>query len=360
MSYQRKKDYYEILGVSKSASQEEIKNAYRKLALKYHPDVNKSRDAEEKFKEITEAYAVLSDQEKRKKYDMYGEEGIHAQYSEEDLFRNVNFDDVFRGFGFNFDDIFKNFFGNFSGYRQESLDIGYDLDLTLEDLMSDRPKIIEIDRVDPCPVCKGTGLEAGGRWVTCPECNGTGQKRVVKRAGFASFVTVSTCERCHGTGKIADKPCRACGGTGKVRKNVKIEVKIPAGVEDGDQLRIKGEGNYGNGRRGDLYLMVHILPNQIFRKDRQDLIATLSVNFLDSILGNEIEAEGLNGEKIKLKVKPYTQSDDVIRVRGKGLPKPHGFGRGDLIFKVKVVMPTNLNDRQRELLEELRRTIKSN
>lgn len=355
MSYQGKKDYYEILGVSKDSSQEEIKNAYRKLALKYHPDVNKSKEAEEKFKEITEAYAVLSDPEKRKQYDIYGEEGIHAQYTDEDLFRNVNFDDIFRGFGFNFDDIFRTFFGNYGGYRQESLDLGYDLDLTLEDLSSDKPKLIELNRIDPCPVCKGSGLEPGGKWVTCPECNGTGQKRVVKRAGFASFVTVSICDRCHGTGKVADRPCRSCGGTGKIRKNVKIEVKVPAGIDDGDQLRIKGEGNFGNGRRGDLYLTVHIVPHQKFRKEGQDLVSTLSVNFLDAILGNEIETEGLNGEKIKVKIKPYTQPDDLIKIKGKGLPKPHGFGRGDLIFKVKVTLPTNLNDKQREILEELRR-----
>ncbi len=357
MSYQGKKDYYQILGVSRNATQEEIKEAYRKLALKYHPDVNKSKEAEEKFKEITEAYAVLSDEEKRRKYDMYGEEGIHAEYSEEDLFRNINFDDIFRGFGFNFDDIFKNFFGGYGGYRQESLDIEHDLDLTLEDLASDRPKIIEVTRYDPCPACKGTGLEPGGRWITCPDCNGTGQKRVVRRAGFASFITVTVCDRCHGTGKIADRPCRTCNGTGRVRNNVKIEVKIPSGVDDGDQLRIKGEGNFGNGRRGDLYLLVHILPHQRFRKDGQDLVAALSVNFLDAILGNEIETEGLNGEKIKLKIKPFTQPDDVIKVKGKGLPKPHGFGRGDMIFKVKIAMPTSLNERQKELLEELRRTV---
>jgi molecular chaperone DnaJ len=166
---------------------------------------------------------------------------------------------------------------------------------------------------------------------------------------------VSICDRCHGTGKVADRPCRSCGGTGKIRKNVKIEVKVPAGIDDGDQLRIKGEGNFGNGRRGDLYLTVHIVPHQKFRKEGQDLVSTLSVNFLDAILGNEIETEGLNGEKIKVKIKPFTQPDDLIKIKGKGLPKPHGFGRGDLIFKVKVMLPTNLNDKQREILEELRR-----
>jgi len=359
MSYQGKKDYYQILGVPKNATQEEIKEAYRKLALKYHPDVNKSKEAEEKFKEITEAYAVLSDEEKRRKYDMYGEEGIHAEYSNEDLFRNINFEDIFSGFGFNIDEILKTFFGEYGAYKQEEiekLDIVHDLDVTLDDLASNRPKIIEITRNDPCPACKGTGLEPGGRWIRCPDCNGTGQKRVVRRAGFASLITVTVCDRCHGTGKIADRPCKMCNGTGRVRNRVKIEVKIPAGVDDGDQLRVKGEGNFENGRRGDLYLQIHILPHYRFTKQGQDLVSTLNVNFIDAILGNEIETEGLNGEKIKLKIKPFTQPDDVIRVKGEGLPKPHGFGRGDMIFKVKITLPTSLNERQKELLEELRRT----
>ncbi len=350
-SERKKKDYYEILGVSRNATQDEIKEAYRKLALKYHPDVNKSKEAEEKFKEITEAYAVLSDPEKRKQYDMYGEEGIYSQYTQEDIFRGVNFEDIFRDFGFDFSDLFKQFFGNFeTGY---SLDIENDLDITLQDLYKGGKKEINVSRYEPCKACNGTGVEKGSRWITCPECKGAGQIRSYRRTPFGTMVTVTTCPRCLGAGKIPEKVCKVCNGTGRVYSTSKIEVNVPVDISDGERLRLKGQGHYQSGQKGDLYLNVHIIPDLKFKKDGYDLSSEIEINYLDAILGTTVNFVNIDGEEIKVEIPRLTQNGDTIRIKGKGFPKPY-FGRGDLILKVKVKLPSKLSDEEKALLERLR------
>lgn len=350
-----RKDYYEILGVRRDATQEEIKEAYRKLALKYHPDVNRSKEAEEKFKEITEAYAVLSDPEKRRQYDMYGAEGINSQYSQEDLFRNVNFDDIFSGFGINFDQIFRDLFG-FSPSPQQQLDIVTDLDVSLEDLASGREKEVRVSRFEKCRECGGTGVAKGSRMIACPECGGTGQVRKYRSVGFASFYTVTTCSRCGGRGRIPERACQACGGSGHVYRESVIKVKVPAWIEDGDRLRLRGEGNYADGRSGDLYINVHLLPHPSFRKSGDDLIGEVEVDFIDAILGSRASVYGLNGEKIEFDVPAGSQPGSTVRLKGKGLPKRHGFGRGDMILTIKVRLPERVNGEQRDLLLKLKRS----
>ncbi|MGC8569133.1 MAG: DnaJ C-terminal domain-containing protein [Nitrososphaeria archaeon] len=347
----KKKDYYEILGVPRNATQEQIKEAYRKLALQYHPDINKSKEAEEKFKEITEAYAVLSDPEKRRQYDMYGEEGIYSQYTQEDIFRGVNFDEVFRDFGFDFSEIFRQFFEGFS--ERYSLDIEKDLDVTLLDLYKGGKKRITVNRYEACKACRGTGVERGSRWITCPECRGTGQIKAYRHTPFGTMLTITTCSRCGGSGKIPEKVCSVCNGTGRVYASSEIEVNIPADVSDGERLRLNGQGHYLNGQRGDLYLVVHIVPDAKFKKSDHDLVADLEVDYIDAILGSNVSFYNIDGELINVSVPSLTQNGDTIRIKGKGLPKPY-FGRGDLILRVKVRLPTSLRDEERQLLEKLR------
>ncbi|MFP3130187.1 MAG: molecular chaperone DnaJ [Nitrososphaeria archaeon] len=347
----KKKDYYEILGVSRNATQEEIKEAYRKLALKYHPDVNKSKEAEEKFKEITEAYAVLSDPEKRRQYDMYGEEGIYSQYTQEDIFRGVNFEDLFKDFGFDFSDLFRQFFGNFSGGY--SLDVEQDIDVSLQDLYLGGKKQITVSRYEPCKACNGTGVEKGSRWITCPECKGNGQIRSYKRTPFGTMVTVTTCPRCMGAGKIPEKVCKVCNGTGRILNTSKIEVNIPVNIQDGERLRLKGHGHYLNGQKGDLYLNVHLIPDLRFKKNDYDLYSELEIDYLDAILGTFTKFINIDGEEIKIEIPRLTQNGDTIRIKGKGFPKPY-FGRGDLILKVKVRLPSKLSEEEKALLEKLR------
>ena len=347
----KKKDYYEILGVSRNATQEEIKEAYRKLALKYHPDVNKSKEAEEKFKEITEAYAVLSDPEKRRQYDMYGEEGIYSQYTQEDIFRGVNFEDLFKDFGFDFSEIFRQFFGNFSGGY--SLDIEQDIDVSLQDLYMGGRKQITVSRYESCKACNGTGVEKGSRWITCPVCKGSGQIRSYRRTPFGTMVTVTTCQRCMGAGRIPEKVCKVCNGTGRIFNTAKIEVNIPLDVQDGERLRLKGQGHYLNGQKGDLYLNVHLIPDLRFKKDGYDLYSELEVDYLDAILGATTKFLNIDGEEIKIEIPRLTQNGETIRIKGKGFPKPY-FGRGDLILKVKVRLPSKLSEEEKALLEKLR------
>ncbi len=350
-SERKKKDYYEILGVPRNATQEEIKEAYRKLALKYHPDINKSKEAEEKFKEITEAYAVLSDPEKRRQYDLYGEEGVYSQYTQEDIFRGVNFDEIFRDFGFDFSNIFEQFFRDFT--TQYTLDIHQDFEVSLLDLYNGGKKYITVSRYESCKACGGSGVEKGSRWITCPECHGRGQIRSYANTLFGSVVTIKTCPRCNGSGKIPERYCRVCNGTGRVYATSKIEVNIPLDVRDGETLRIKGQGHYLNGQKGDLYLTVHIVPDVRFKKDGYDLLSEIEVNYLDAILGATLIFTNLDGENIEVNVPPMTQNGDTIRIKGKGFPKPY-FGRGDLILKVKVTIPSNISEEEKELLEKLR------
>ncbi len=355
------KDYYEILGVDRNSTRDQIKEAFRKLALKYHPDRNKSPDAEEKFKEISEAYAVLSDDEKRSQYDSFGRAGINQRYTEEDIFRGVDFEDIFRGFGFTtpFDDIFERLFGG-TRTRAESIrgrDIAVDLDLTLEQVVVGVRTEISIPRLEPCDECSGSGVRAGTQPKVCTKCNGTGQIRTERRIGFAQFVQIVPCDRCRGSGRIAT-PCQVCGGSGVVRRTRKITVNVPPGVEDGMSLRLHGQGDVGpRGRTpGDAYIRVRVRPHPIFERVDNDLACQLPISFSQSALGVEVQVPTLDGVET-LRIPPGTQADSTFTLKGKGLPRLNGRGRGNLLVKVKVRTPTNLSDRQKSLIRELSSTI---
>lgn len=352
-----KRDYYEVLGVSRNAAKDEIKNAYRKLALQYHPDRNKAPDAEEKFKEISEAYAVLSDDEKRKQYDMFGHAGIGAKYSPEDIFRGVDFGDIFRdsGFGFGgFDDIFDMFFGRRRGWRQgpqRGADLRYDLEITLEEVATGLEKEIYVPRKEKCEDCKGSGAAPGTEPRRCSRCNGTGQLQRTTSIGFGQFIQVETCNFCGGRGTVVDSPCKSCRGTGIVSQNRRILVKIPAGVDEGPRLRLVGEGEAGarGGPPGDLYVVVHVKSHEMFRRRGSDILYETFIGFVQAALGTEIDVPTLDG-KAKLKIPAGTQSHMVFKLKGKGVPNLNGFGRGDELVRVKTRTPTKLTSKQRELL----------
>jgi molecular chaperone DnaJ len=355
-----KRDYYEVLGVPKESSKDQIKDAYRKLALQYHPDRNKSPEAEEKFKEISEAYAVLSDDEKRRQYDQLGHAGFDQRYTTEDIFRGADFESVFRdmGFGVDLSDIFGSFFGGHGGFREERVrrgrDLGYDLEITLEEAARGAGKEIEFPRVEKCDVCGGSGASPGTSPRTCPTCGGTGEVQDAQRNRFSVFVRVTPCPTCRGKGVIIDSPCQNCRGSGRVRRERTISVKIPPGVDEGTQIRLQGQGEASpdGGPTGDLYIVVHLLPNRNFERDGDDLVYRLVVGFPQAALGAEVEVPTLEGSAI-IKVPSGTQSGDVIRLRGKGMPRLRGYGRGNLLVRVYLTVPEKLTQRQKELLEEL-------
>jgi molecular chaperone DnaJ len=360
-----KRDYYEVLGVGKEADQKEIKSAYRKLALKYHPDRSKEPEAEDKFKEISEAYAVLSDLDKRKQYDQFGHAGIDGRYSQEDIFRGVDFEDIFRGFGFGGGggfgggSIFDLIFGGRGGRRGPSRgrDLRYDLDMTLEEVATGLETSIEVPRMETCPACNGTGAKPGTSPQNCDQCGGTGQATRVQNTPFGQMMTSSTCQKCGGRGQIVSDPCSECRGSGRVRKTRTISVKIPAGVETGQHLRLGGQGEASpdpGGETGDLYVFVNVRPHPLFKRADDDLLYESPLSITQAALGTDLEVPTLDGKKARIKVPAGTQSGSVFRLKGKGIPRLHGFGgTGDMHVRVNVKTPTNLSGRQRELIEEL-------
>ncbi len=353
----KRRDYYDVLTVSRNASKEDIKNAYRKLALQYHPDRNKSPDAEEKFKEISEAYAVLSDDEKRREYDQFGHAGIDSRYSWDDIFRGVDFGEIFRdiGFGFGgFNNIFDRFFGTGGRYRvSRGPDLRYDATISLEEAYKGASREIEVPRMEVCKTCGGSGAKPGTRPKRCSRCNGTGQVQHVQEAGFARFVRVESCGTCRGRGTVVEEPCVECVGTGRVRRTRKISIKVPAGIESGSHLRLAGEGEAGESgdQPGDLYVVVHVRPHEFLHRDGDDLIYRAEVGFPHLALGTEIDVPTLDGNA-RLKIPAGTQSGTVFRLRGRGMPRVRG-GKGDELVEVLVRVPTKLTSRQRELLKEL-------
>jgi molecular chaperone DnaJ len=354
------KEYYEVLGVAKGATKEQIKDAYRKLAMQFHPDRNKSPEAEARFKEISEAYAVLSDGEKRKQYDSFGREGVYQRYSQEDIFRGADFGEFFRGAGFGFDDIFAQFFGGGGPGRRENRggeDLTYHLQVGLEDILQDSYREIDIPREEVCATCGGSGARPGTTPQTCGTCGGTGQVQKVQSAGFARLVRVSTCGRCGGRGYIIDSPCKDCRGRGTVERKRRIRVMIPAGVEDGHTLRMRGEGNAGeNGAPpGDLYVMLNVAPHRIFARQDSDVYMETKVGVVDASLGAEVKVPTLYGDVI-LTVSQGTQPGAVFKLKGKGLPRYGAGGKGDEYVKVNVEVPRNLTSSQKELLKKLRET----
>ncbi len=356
-----KRDYYEVLGVSRDASKDEIKKAYRRLAMQYHPDRNKSSDAEEKFKEISEAYGVLIDDEKRRQYDMFGHAGIDGRYTREDIFRGINFEDIFAGLGFDFmnpESIFQSFFGGGRSRQRRGplrgADLRFDMEITLEEAAKGTEKKIRYPRLDRCEVCGGTGAAPGTSLGTCSTCNGSGQVGFTKRTPFGQFTSVSTCSRCGGEGQTVETPCSKCRGTGKVKVTKQLIVKVPPGVDTGSRLRLSGEGEAGDrgGPHGDLYVVIHVKPHELFVREGEDLYLEFPITFSQAALGSRVEIPTLDGSSI-LKIPPGTQSGTVFRLRGKGMPKMRGYGRGDIHVRVQVRTPTNLSLEERRLFQEL-------
>lgn len=352
----QKRDYYEVLGVQKGASKDQIKDAYRKLALQYHPDRNKDAGAEEKFKEISEAYAVLSDDQKRGQYDNLGHAGFDQQYSQEDIFRSTDFDSVFRDMGFG--DLFRSIFGGgFGGYEQQQnrgQDLAYDLEITLEEAAKGTEKDINIPRTEHCDVCGGSGAAPGTTARICPTCQGQGKVQNMRKAGFAMYVQVTACPTCKGKGRIIETPCSNCHGTGLVRKRRTITVKIPPGVDEGHQRRLRGEGEAApnGGETGDLYVIIHVKQNPQFVREGDDLWHITMINYPQAALGSEITVPTLDGPTT-IKVHAGTQVGEVITLKGKGMPRFRGYGRGDLNIRVGISVPEKLTASQKTLLEQL-------
>ncbi|MDW7977855.1 MAG: DnaJ domain-containing protein [Candidatus Caldarchaeum sp.] len=347
------KDYYEILGVPRNATKEEIKRAYRKLALQYHPDRNKSPEAEEKFKEISEAYAVLVDDEKRKLYDMYGQAGVSRTYSTEDLFRSTwfDFDELFRDLGLGgFDSIFERFFG-FRRRPQQPSPTYVEAELSLKEVLTGARKEVPITTAQTCGRCGGTGGEPG-HVDRCSACNGTGQKVERVQTGFMYFTSVTTCSRCRGTGKVVRKACSACRGLGAVEKTEKVVVEVPAGVADGDSVVIREKGLYDHevGRRGDLVVRFRINLGKQFSLDGDTLVMHLPVSPSEVAAGREVSVKSFDGP-LKIKLRRENLEMPVV-FRGRGLPMRNG-RRGDLEVRIKLVLPKSLSHQQLRLYGEL-------
>ncbi|MEJ8542052.1 molecular chaperone DnaJ [Methanothermobacter wolfeii] len=349
-----KRDYYEVLGVDRGADKKEIKRAYRRLAKKYHPDVSDDPAAAEKFKEISEAYAVLSDDEKRRKYDQFGHAGMDG-FSQEDIFSNINFEDIFSGLGFDVGNIFD-MFGFGRGRRrgpQRGADLEYTLEISLEDAYRGLETDIRVPHTKKCPVCKGTRAEPGTGTRTCSTCGGSGQVRQVRNTILGQMMNISTCPDCQGEGTVVEKPCSNCNGRGIVKKTSTIHVKIPPGVETGSRLRIPCEGEMGlrGGQPGDLYVVIKVKPHRIFERDGANLYTEKPISFVQAALGDTVKVPTLD-RPVKLRIPAGTQSGTTFRVKGHGMPHLKWNGYGNLYVKVKVVTPRKLSSRQKELLKE--------
>jgi len=347
-----KQDYYEVLGLPRNASDEEIKKTFRRLAKLYHPDRNREPGAEDKFKEINEAYQVLSDPEKRSRYDRYG---------------RVDVAEGFPDFGFGgLGDIFESFFGGFNTpfgrtaqrvpQRGESLQSH--LTLSFNEAVFGCSKEVEIQRIEFCPLCHGIGSEPGTNPETCPDCRGTGQVKRVEQSIFGRFTHITTCSRCGGSGAVISNPCSQCKGKGRIKVKRKVMVKIPAGVDDRQRLRLDGEGSAGvhGGPPGDIYITFSVKPHNLFHRDGSDILYELPINFAQAALGDEIRVASLDG-RVDLKIPSGTQNGKTFRLKGKGIPYIDGKGRGDLLVKVAIITPQHLDKNQHHLFEELAKVL---
>ena len=365
-----KRDYYEILGLSKGASVEDIKKAYRKLAMQYHPDRNPGdKQAEEKFKEATEAYEVLSDQDKRSRYDRFGHEGVRQGADFHD-WTNSNASDIFTVFNDIFGgglggSIFGDFFGGGTRTRsrtgsttgERGSDLKISVKLTLEEIATGIEKKIKIKRQEKCQTCGGSGAKSGSGMSTCPTCGGSGEIRKATRTMFGQFVNIVQCSTCGGLGKIIKDPCPSCGGAGRVNGESTIKVKIPAGVNDGNYLTLRGEGNAGRrgGPSGDLIVVIEEATHEYFKRDGDDIIFDLELSFPEAALGSDVEVPTLAG-RAKLKIEPGIQSGKILRMREKGLPHLNGYGKGDQLVAINVYTPTKLSQHEKDLLKDLARS----
>jgi molecular chaperone DnaJ len=347
-----KRDYYDVLGVSRNASPEEIKKAFRKLAFQYHPDRNREDGAEARFKEVNEAYEVLSDEDKRAAYDRFGHAGADSPFGR-----------GFEGFDFGgFGDIFEAFFGGTStttrrGPRNGN-DLRYKVPLTFEEAALGCEKEIDIKRTELCDTCHGTGSKPGVKPTRCPNCDGTGQVQRVQRSLFGQFIQSAVCTQCRGEGSIITDPCPDCKGSGFQKQKRRIAVKVPAGVDDGNGIKLRGEGDAGSrgGSPGNLYVMLSVAEHDFFIRDGDNVIYDLPVNFTEAALGTEIEVPTLYGDA-KLKIPAGSQTDKVFRLKDKGIAHVNSHGRGDQLVRLRVVTPDSLNKEQRKLFEELSRSL---
>jgi molecular chaperone DnaJ len=343
-----KRDYYDTLGVSRNATDEEIKRAFRKLAFKCHPDHNREDGAEEQFKEVNEAYQVLSDPEKRAAYDRFGHGGAEGFFGQ-----------GFEGFDFGgLGDIFDAFFGGAATATRHAprrgADLHYRLTITFEEAAFGCEKEINITRIENCSLCYGTGAKPGTEPSQCPNCSGTGQVHRTQQTLFGRFVNTTTCSRCHGEGRIITEPCSRCRGTGKEKRQRNILIKVPAGVDDGSQIGLSGEGDTGarGGSPGTVYITLSVQEHEFFTRDGDDICYELPINFAQAALGAEVEVPTLDG-KTKLKVSPGSQTGTLFRLKGKGFPHLRRGGRGDQLVTLFVVTPQSLTEKQRQLLREL-------
>ena len=362
-----KRDLYEVLGVSKDASDADIKRAYRKLSKQYHPDINKEAGAEEKFKEIAEAYEILSDSQKRAAYDQYG----HASYDPNSGFSGGGFGGGFEGFGGfggqgfsgsytgGFEDIFDTFFGGGGGRRgnranmpRQGADLQYVMDLTFEEAIFGKEEVIHYHRNAECETCHGTGAKPGTDPVTCSKCHGAGVINVERATPFGRMMSQTTCDVCGGTGQEIKEKCETCHGHKHVEETHKVKVKVPAGVENGNQMPLRGQGEAGEngGPYGDLYVIFRVGKSDTFEREGADIFYELPINFAQAALGDEVDVPTVHG-KVKLKVPAGTQSGTVLRLRGKGAPRLRGSGMGDQHVTVRVVTPKHLTDKQREAMQ---------
>jgi len=343
-----KRDYYEVLGVSKGASKDEIKKAYRKLSKQYHPDINKEAGADEKFKEIAEAYEILSDDQKKAHYDQFGHTDPNQSFG----------GGGFEGFG-GFEDIFSTFFGGGGSRRRDpnaprqGSDLQYTMTLSFEDAVFGKETEIEIPREENCETCNGSGAKPGTKAETCGHCHGSGQLNVEQNTPFGKIVNRRVCHYCSGTGKQIKNKCSTCGGTGKVKKRRKIAVKIPAGIDDGQQIRVAGQGEPGmnGGPQGDLYVVFHVRSHEFFERDGDDVYCEMPITFVQAALGDEVEVPTLYG-KIKLKVPAGTQTGTKFRLKDKGIQNVRGYGKGDQHIIVRIVTPTKLTEKQKQMLQD--------
>jgi len=349
MAFMSKRDYYEVLGVGKDATPEELRKAYRKLARKYHPDVNKEPDAEEKFKEVKEAYEVLNDQQKRAQYDQFGHSGPQGQ--------------GFGGFGGaedfgGFSDIFDMFFGGGGGRRdpnapRQGNDLQYTMVLEFEEAIFGKETDIHIPSEENCDTCNGSGAKPGTKPETCQHCHGTGQLNVEQNTPFGRVVNKRVCHHCNGTGKEIKNKCNTCHGKGRVKKQKRIHVKIPAGIDNGQQVRVAGKGEPGinGGPAGDLYVVIQVKSDEFYQREGDDIFVEMPITYAQAALGDEIEVPTVHG-KVKLKIPAGIQTGKTFRLKGKGVPNVRGYGHGDQNVRIRVVTPTNLTERQKELLRE--------
>ena len=354
-----KRDYYEVLGVGKTATEAEIKKSFRQLARKCHPDMNPEHkeEAAEKFKEAAEAYQVLSDAEKRARYDQLG----HAGFGNGDFGgfgQNAGAD---FGFGGGFGDLFDVFFNGFGGFSQQQqrrgpqrgADIQMELELSFEEAAFGVEREAKINRWEDCSDCSGSGAAPGTKPVTCSRCKGAGQVRITQSIAFGRFETVQACDQCHGEGRVVEKPCPACQGRGKVKKSRKVKLTIPAGVDNGSTLRLGREGELGakGGPPGDLYVALHVKPHKFFKRQGDDVICDVPISFVQATLGDEIEIPTLDG-KTSLKIPEATQPGAVFHLRGKGVTHLQGYGRGDQVIRINVMIPSRLTEKQKDLLKQ--------